>query len=179
MGHPRGERQPTGICRPCAILRGKGSSLRDQKSRRRRGIEYRGGGSPAISAPHSGYADLLWQILIVTFDAASKFRGVDEVREDDALRQRAEPVFRRLLLVLGPFNERYLFGRLSFSFSSRWAARTRNRANRDVIHELTGRALAPGDRLPRRSWQTQRGILDLDGLVLDIAAQPFRRPSAA
>ena len=158
---------------------GKGFLAQRSESRRRRGIEYRGGGSPAIFAPHSGYADLLWQILIVTFDAASKFRGVDEVREDDALRQRAEPVFRRLLLVLGPFNERYLFGRLSFSFSSRWAARTRNRANRDVIHELTGRALAPGDRLSRRSWQTQRGILDLDGLVLDIAAQPFRRPSAA
>jgi hypothetical protein len=41
--------------------------------------------------------DLLFQFLIIAFDAPAQFDGVDELIERDIARQGREPVLRRLL----------------------------------------------------------------------------------
>ena len=50
-------------------------------------------------------AHLLLQVLVVSFDAPAQFRGLREVSEAHVVGQRAQPILRWLLLVLGPFDE--------------------------------------------------------------------------
>ena len=111
--------------------------------------------------------DFLLQILIFTLNAPTEFCCVDQVYEAEAFGQRAEPVFRRLLLVLRPFDEEPLFRPTLLQL--RVAMGGSDPEPRESRCELASRALAPGNRFPRRGRQPQREVLDLDGLVLGIA----------
>ena len=49
-------------------------------------------------------ADLLFELLIIAFDAPAQFDGVDMLIERDVGRQSREPVFGRFGFALGPFD---------------------------------------------------------------------------
>ena len=49
--------------------------------------------------------DLLLQVLVVPFDAPAQLGEIDQLGERGVFRQGREPVLRRLLLVLGPFDQ--------------------------------------------------------------------------
>ena len=52
--------------------------------------------------------DLLLEFLIVAFDAPSQLGNVDELTERDVFRNRRQPIFDRLFLAIGPFNQQPL-----------------------------------------------------------------------
>src|SRR5256712_14074204 len=52
--------------------------------------------------------DLLLEFLIVAFDPPSQLGNVDELTERDVFRKRRQPIFDRLLLPIGPFNQQPL-----------------------------------------------------------------------
>jgi L,D-transpeptidase catalytic domain len=52
--------------------------------------------------------DLLLEFLIVAFDPPSQLGNVDELTERDVFRKRRQPIFDRLLLAIGPFNQQPL-----------------------------------------------------------------------
>src|SRR5262245_12207435 len=47
----------------------------------------------------------LLEFLIVAFDPPSQLGNVAELTERDVLRKRRQPIFDRLLLAIGPFNQ--------------------------------------------------------------------------
>src|SRR5215471_4485337 len=49
--------------------------------------------------------DLLLEFLIVAFDPPSQLGNVDELTERDVFRKRRQPIFDRLVLAIGPFNQ--------------------------------------------------------------------------
>ena len=53
--------------------------------------------------------DFLLEIAIVALDAPTQLGEIDETGKADGLRQGGEPVFRRLLFALGPFDEQPFF----------------------------------------------------------------------
>src|SRR4051794_18065860 len=52
--------------------------------------------------------DLLLEFLIVAFDPPSQLGNVDELTERDVFRKRRQPIFDRLFLAIGPFNQQPL-----------------------------------------------------------------------
>ena len=52
--------------------------------------------------------DLLLEFLIVAFDPPSQLGNVDELTERDIFRKRRQPIFDRLVLAIGPFNQQPL-----------------------------------------------------------------------
>src|SRR6478735_8576782 len=52
--------------------------------------------------------DLLLEFLIVAFDPPSQLGNVDELTERDVFRKRRQPIFDRLVLAIGPFNQQPL-----------------------------------------------------------------------
>src|SRR6185437_4695023 len=52
--------------------------------------------------------DLLLEFLIVAFDPPSQLGNVDELTERDVFRKRRHPIFDRLVLAIGPFNQQPL-----------------------------------------------------------------------
>src|SRR5258705_3493656 len=52
--------------------------------------------------------DLLLEFLIVAFDPPSQLGNVDELTERDVFRKRRHPIFDRLVLASGPFNQQPL-----------------------------------------------------------------------
>ena len=52
--------------------------------------------------------NFLLKFLIVAFDPPSQFGNVDELTERDVFRKRRQPIFDRLLLAIGPFNQQPL-----------------------------------------------------------------------
>src|ERR1700751_5854801 len=55
-------------------------------------------------------ADLLFQLLIIAFDAPAQFDGVDELVEGDVGRQGGKPILRRFLFALAPFDDEPFLG---------------------------------------------------------------------
>ena len=53
--------------------------------------------------------DLLLELKIVTLDAPPELGGVNEATKVDVCRQGREPIFCRLLLALGPFDQQPFF----------------------------------------------------------------------
>src|SRR5215831_19553000 len=74
--------------------------------------------------------DLLLEFLIVAFDPPSQLGNVDELTECDVFRKRRQPIFDRLLLAFGPFNQQPLL-RPTVGEPVICATRTRTRANRE------------------------------------------------
>jgi hypothetical protein len=55
-------------------------------------------------------ADLLFQLLIIAFDAPAQFDGVDELVEGDVGRQGRKPILGRLVFGLGPLDDEPFLG---------------------------------------------------------------------
>jgi hypothetical protein len=49
--------------------------------------------------------DLLLEFLIIALDASAQLGDIDQARKADLFRKRGEPVFDRLPLTLGPFDQ--------------------------------------------------------------------------
>ena len=91
--------------------------------------------------------DLLLEFLIVAFDAPAQFGNIHKHRKFDVFRQGREPVFGRLLLALGPFDQQpFLRARFGeFLVAMRRANAQASKARR----ERRGGSFAPSDGLPR------------------------------
>lgn len=53
--------------------------------------------------------EFLLQFLVIPLDAPAQLGEIDETLEGDVVRQRREPVFRRLFRVLGPLDQQPFF----------------------------------------------------------------------
>ena len=54
--------------------------------------------------------EFVLEFLVVAFDAPPQLREADEVSDRDRLRQRRQPVLRRLGVARGPLDQQPLFG---------------------------------------------------------------------
>jgi hypothetical protein len=61
--------------------------------------------SPPFKMPEP---DLLLEFLIVALDPPPQLGNVDEVTEHDVFRKSRQPIFDRLLLIVGPFDQQPL-----------------------------------------------------------------------
>src|SRR5262249_54891330 len=113
--------------------------------------------------------DLLLEFLIVAFDPPSQLGNVDELAERDVLRKRRQPIFDRLLLAFGPFNQQPLLrptvGEPVIPMRDTNAHTGKSRG------QLLPRGFPPCDRAPGTLWQGQCKLLDRGRFVLVIAAQ--------
>src|ERR1700731_996851 len=117
--------------------------------------------------------DLLLEVLVVPFDAPAQLGEIDQLGERDVFRQGREPVLRRLLLVLGPFDQEPFLGAglLAPFVTVCWAYAHSGIARGEPV----GRTFAPGDGFPGRLRQAERQGLGLDRLVFAIAPQAAGR----
>src|SRR5262245_45671639 len=83
--------------------------------------------------------DLLLEVLIVAFDPPSQLGNVDELTERDVFRKRRQPIFDRLLLAIGPFNQQTFL---------RPTADCRQAINPDARHERAHGKIARTTSLP-------------------------------
>src|SRR5262245_1698135 len=115
--------------------------------------------------------DLLLEFLIVAFDPPSQLGNVDELTERDVFRKRRQPIFDRLVLAIGPFNQQPLLrptvGEPVIPMRDTNAHMGKSRG------QLLPRGFPPCDRAPGTLWQGQRKLLDRGRFVLVIAAQSF------
>src|SRR5205809_2182541 len=116
--------------------------------------------------------DLLLEFLIVAFDPPSQLGNVDELTERDVFRKRRQPIFDRLLLAIGPFNQQPLLrptvGEPVIPMRDTNARTGKSRG------QLLPRGFPPCDRAPGTLWQSQRKFFDRVRFVLVIAAQQLR-----
>src|SRR5260370_28622090 len=88
-------------------------------------------------------ADLLFQLLIIAFDAPAQFDGVDELVEGDVGRQGGKPIRRRLLFAFRPFDDQPF---LATEFGAQSVSMSRIDAHaRDAPFERSALAFPPGD----------------------------------
>ena len=52
--------------------------------------------------------NLLFEFLIIAFDAPAQFGGTDELMERDVRSKRSQPIFRRCLFALRPLDQQPL-----------------------------------------------------------------------
>src|SRR5262249_2652468 len=113
---------------------------------------------------------LLLEFLIVAFDPPSQLGNVDELAERDVLRKRRQPIFDRLLLAFGPFNQQPLLrptvGEPVIPMRDTNAHTGKSRG------QFLPRGFPPYDRAPATLCQRQSNLLDPAPLLLLIPAQP-------
>src|SRR5262249_38276150 len=134
------------------------------------------GGVMVEAAPSPSFKmsqpDLLLEFLIVAFDPPSQLGNVDELTECDVFRKRRQPIFDRLLLAFGPFNQQPLLrptvGEPVIPMRDTNAHTGKSRG------QFLPRGFLPYDRAPGTLWQGQCKLLDRGRLVLVIAAQQLR-----
>src|SRR5579863_140250 len=122
-------------------------------------------------------SDFLLEFLIVALDTPAQLGQIDQTIERDFFRKRREPVFDRLRLAFGPFDQQPFFGP-----RRREIVIAMGRANaqaRKTRSQLLGCSLAPRDRPPSLGGQTERQRLHRDRLMLAVAAHQPRRASPA
>jgi hypothetical protein len=54
--------------------------------------------------------DFLFELLIIALDAPAQLGQIDKTGEGNVVGKRGEPIFDRLILTLGPFDEEPLLG---------------------------------------------------------------------
>src|SRR5215472_14803225 len=95
--------------------------------------------------------EFLFELLVVALDAPPEFRRIDQAGEGDIGRQGGEPVFGRLGLAFGPFDQQPFLG------SGLWEiVVAMGGADPDPCvarGQPVGRALAPANGLDRLSYQ--------------------------
>src|SRR5271168_3604873 len=122
--------------------------------------------SPA-SPFEMGEAEFTLEFLIVALDAPAQFRGIDEHFDRRVLRQGREPVFGRLALALGPFDQQP-FERMRSREIPVSRGRTYPRRGEARGQGLVG-ALAPGYLSPSLLRQRRRQRFGRDRPMLGVA----------
>src|SRR5882672_6820851 len=121
--------------------------------------------------------NLLLELLIVTLDAPAQFGEIDQTSKGNILRQCREPVFGRLLLPFGPFDQQPFFrpglAAIEVAFGDAYTHARKARSERHIC------PLSPGDRAPSVGRQAKGEVLDLDRPMRRIAAQALGRPTMA
>ena len=114
-------------------------------------------------------ADLLFQLLIIAFDAPAQFDGVDELVEGDVGRQGRKPILGRFGFGSRATRCEPLLGS---QFGAQIVAMSRVDAHaREAPLENIVRAFAPLDDLPGLIGQFERQLLDRYGLARVVAPQ--------
>ena len=142
------------------MLRGKAALSRIKKSMggdAERGVVMEA--SPA-SPFEVGEAEFALEFLIIAFDAPAQFRSIDENFDRCVLRQGREPVFRRLALALGPFDQQPFERMRGYEFPV-----SRGRPKSQALFG----ALAPGHVSPSLLRQRRRQRLGRDRPMLGVA----------
>src|SRR5207248_10089472 len=120
--------------------------------------------------------DLLLEFLIVAFDPPSQLGNVDKLTERDVFRKSRQPIFDRLLLAIGPFNQQPLcrptVGEPVIPMRDTNAHTGKSRG------ELLPRGFPPCDRAPGTLWQRQGKLLDRGRLVLIVGASSAKYTAA-
>jgi len=110
--------------------------------------------SSPTSALVMAKAQFLLELAIIPFDPPPQLGRGNEIAQDCRFRQCGKPVFERLLVTFGPFDEEpFLVARMPEIVISRSDAKTNSGKAR---REIDIAALAPRDGLPRVSRQTFR-----------------------
>src|SRR5260370_11343702 len=106
--------------------------------------------------------ELLFQLLIIALDAPAQLGQIDQAFEGDVCGQRREPIFGRLLLAFGPFDQQPF---LATQLATTGGAHTDARQARG---QSTRSALAPADRAPGALRHVERKRFDRDRLLLAL-----------
>jgi hypothetical protein len=113
----------------------------------------------APSAPFKvSEPDLLFELLIIAFDAPAQFGDVDQIAEGDVVWQRRQPVFGRLILTFGPLDQQPFFRWFPGPFMARCHT---NEQTCKARRQPLVRAFPPSDRAPRLGGQRKRNLLHL------------------
>src|SRR5262245_25513841 len=111
--------------------------------------------------------DLLLEFVIVAFDAPAQFGEIDQTGEADVLGQSRQPIFCRLLLAVGPFDQQpFLRPGLA---AIEVAPGDPNAQARKARSERSVRSLPPRDRPPGSGRKAERKVFDTDRPMLRIA----------
>ena len=130
------------------------------------GVVMKAAPAPALIVPQT---QLLFEVLVVALDAPAHLGLKHHALQWYVLCQRGQPALHRLLVALGPFDERPRLGapvlaRL-IAVGSTHAKTGKPRAQREVG------ALAPLQRVPRRGRQAERHLLETEGPLEALCAQ--------
>src|SRR5262249_5350057 len=134
------------------LLRGESSLARRSGIR---GCNAKGG--VMVEAPPSpsfemSQPDLLLKFLIVAFDPPSQLGNVDELTERAVFRKLRQPIFDRLLLAIGPFNQQpSLRPTVSEPVIPMRAPNAHTGKSRG---QLLAHSFPPYDRVPGTLWQS-------------------------
>jgi hypothetical protein len=115
--------------------------------------------------------DLLLEFLIVAFDPPAQLGNVDEPTKRDVFRKRRQPIFGRLLLAFGPFNQQPLLrptvGEPVISMRDTNAHPGKSRG------QLLPCGFPPCDRALGTLWQGHASFLTEAGLCLSSRRSSF------
>ena len=114
-------------------------------------------------------AEFALQFLVVAFDAPSQLNDVDENRERRVLRQGREPVFRRLHVTLGPFDDKPFDGMWLHEFVI--ARRRPDTHGGEARRQGLVGAFTPLDVVPGLGGQADRKVFRRDGSMLGVVSQ--------
>src|SRR3954451_24834073 len=133
------------------------------------------------AAPPSSFKvaqpQLLFQLLIVAFDAPAEFGLPDQRAQGTILWQRAQPVLAWFRLVVRPLDEEPFF-RTDLP-APVIAMRSPHPHASEPRMQGPHAAFPPSDRAPSGGGQAERHLLDRNRLVLLVAAQQFGGPTRA
>src|SRR3954449_5987085 len=130
--------------------------------------------APAASLVVS-QAQFLFELLIIALDPPAQFGQIDQAIEGHVRREGGKPVFGRLSITLGPFDQQpFLIPRLG---PPRVAMRRPHPNPSKTRGQRSRASLAPRDRLPAGLGQPERKRLDADRRVLGVTAHELWAPS--
>src|SRR6266542_202969 len=121
--------------------------------------------------------DLLFELLIIAFNAPAQLGEIHQLAEGDIFRKRRKPVFGRLVLTFGPLDQQPLF-RPAVGEHVVTMRETNAHASQARGYRL-GRPLPPRDRAPGVFRKAESELLDRDRLMLAVAAKALRWSPAA
>jgi len=151
--------------------------LRDQKSVGRDAQR----GMVMEAAPASSFEmfepDLLLELLIIALDTPTPFGEVHQFAESDVSRQGRKPIFGRLFLTFGPFDQQPLFGPAfrACVISMRDTNPHASKARRKRL----GRSLPPFNPAPGALGKAESELLDRNRFMLVVATKALRSLAAA
>src|SRR3954453_7390913 len=118
----------------------------------------------------------LFQLLVIALDAPAQLGQIDQAIEGYVRRKGGKPIFGRLSVALGPFDQQpFLIPRLGPPIVAMGGPPPNPGKARD---QRPRASLAPGNRLPAGLGQPERESLDTNRVVLGVAAHELRATAA-
>src|SRR4051794_31078946 len=122
-------------------------------------------------------AQFLFQLLVIALDPPAQFGQIDQAIEGHVRRDGGKPIFGRLGIALGPFDQQpFLVARLGPPLVAMGCPHPNPGKARG---QRSRTSLTPENRLPAYRRQVERERLHADRMVLGVAAHELWATAAA